>query len=525
MRYLLAILLTVATVHGQTYFSLTNNINDLNPSRDAVSANAGTLNILAYINDGAEAYDFTGVTNVDLLVVHQANQWTNIMQAARVTNSPGVIRWVTTTSLAAGNYRMQSYAKAVDETSTLIFDRYLTVTSALSAGGGGGSVTLISTTSVVVGESPWEIASNGSLVPKSVSRNIEPRADNTESIGDATNQYTKIYAVDVLVDNISIPPVPKATPNGETLILQFDSVTTQYFWGGIGYPVPAFIGTNIYTYTNLYAAGNPLTHIASSTQMAVYAWGGAGGGANGVPGGAGGYVYALLSTVPGTVYEIVVANGGRYGTSVNSALLGGSPGGGRTYYGADSAFVASLYGSAGGYSGVMSYGTTNPIVIAAGGSGAGGNVAGRNGGGQSGQDGAVSGTNVVAGRGAYAMNFYGLNAVAGTNNSGIGSGNYLLGGDAQTNAFGANASGCLTGGGAGILGGAAGGVTNTSRNGIAIGGGGLSYANPTNVTFAYSIRSTTTGSAPAQDVPYYVSGRAGSSANAAGQPGLVVIVE
>ena len=180
-------------------------------------------------------------------------------------------------------------------------------------------------------------------------------------------------------------------------------------------------------------------------------------------------------------------------------------------------------GGGGGYSGLRINNSTNYIVVAGAGSGGGGAATGRNGGGITGQDGAVVGSNTVAGLGARSDSFYGLNAVGGTNETGFGSGSFLQGGHAQANAFGSGLSGNLGGGGAGWFGGAAGGVTAATGNGVASGGGGISYANPDYVTFAYSVRSPATGTAPVQDLPFYVSGRATGVNAANGQPGLVVI--
>jgi hypothetical protein len=260
-------------------------------------------------------------------------------------------------------------------------------------------------------------------------------------------------------------------------------------------------------------------HIASSTQMAVHAWGAAGGGGT-AAGGAGGYVFAILSTIPGTVYEVIVGNGGARQATVNNIATGGSPGGGDGYLG-----FAGSAGSGGGYSGLLINDSTNYIVVSGSGSGAAGNQTGRNGGGIIGQDAGITGSNVVAGIGASADNFYGLNAVGGTNTTGFGSGGFLQGGHAQANAFGSGVSGALGGGGAGWFGGSAGGITAATANGQAGGGGGISYANPAYVTFAYSVRSPTIGTAPVTDLPIYVAGRANGVAGTAGQPGLVVIIE
>jgi hypothetical protein len=348
-------------------------------------------------------------------------------------------------------------------------------------------------------------------------RSIVPAESGVADLGRTNAQWRNGYFAEVLVDNVSIPPIPRVGTEQDIVVLQYDPGSTQYFWGGIGFPVPTFEGTNVTTYTNLYAAGNPLLHIASSTQMAVHAWGAAGGQS----GGAGGYVFAILSTIPGTVYEVIVGNGGLRTATANAVISGGSPGGGDGYAGVSTAGS----GSGGGYSGLLINDSTNYIVVAASGSGGGGTQAGRNGGGIIGQDGAVSGSNTVAGIGARADNFYGANAVGGTNTTGFGSGGFLQGGHAQANAFGSGVSGMLGGGGAGLFGGSAAGITAATGNGLAGGGGGIGYANPDFVTFAYSVRSPVAGTAPVTDLPIYVAGRANGVANANGQPGLVVIIE
>jgi hypothetical protein len=349
-------------------------------------------------------------------------------------------------------------------------------------------------------------------------RSIVPAESGVADLGRTNAQWRNGYFAEVLVDNVSIPPIPRVATSQDIVVLQYDPGSTQYFWGGIGFPVPTFEGTNIYTYTNTYVATNtPILHIAGSTQMAVHAWGAAGGQG----GGAGGYVFAILSTIPGTVYEVIVGNGGPRVTTANTVISGGSPGGGDGYFSGSGGA-----GSGGGYSGLLINDSTNYVVIAGSGSGGGGTTAtGRNGGGIIGQDGGTAGSNVVAGIGATADNFYGLNAVGGTNTTGFGSGGFLQGGHAQANAFGSNLSGALGGGGAGWFGGSAGGITAATGNGLASGGGGISYANPAYVTFAYSVRSPTIGLAPVTDLPIYVAGRANGVLNANGQPGLVVIIE
>jgi len=354
-------------------------------------------------------------------------------------------------------------------------------------------------------------------------RSIVPAESGVADLGRTNAQWRNGYFAEVLVDNVSIPPIPRVATSQDIVVLQYDPGSTQYFWGGIGFPVPTFEGTNIYTYTNNYVATNtPILHIAGSTQMAVHAWGAAGGGAGGgVLAGAGGYVFAILSTIPGTVYEVIVGNGGLRSAVANSIVSGGSPGGGDGYGG----IVSPQVGSGGGYSGLKINDSTNFIVVAGAGSGSTTSQSGRNGGGIIGQDGSATGSNVVAGIGARSDNFYGLNAVGGTNTTGFGSGGFLQGGHAQANAFGSNVSGLLSGGGAGWFGGAAAGVTAATGNGIASGGGGISYANPDYVTFAYSVRSPQIGVAPVSDLPIYVAGRANGVSGQSGNPGLVVIIE
>jgi len=354
-------------------------------------------------------------------------------------------------------------------------------------------------------------------------RSIVPAESGVADLGRTNAQWRNGYFAEVLVDNVSIPPIPRPALSNSLAFLQYDPASTQFFWGAIGgFPVPQFDGTNIYTYTNTYSTNIPATFIASSTQIAVHAWGASGGGGgSGAVGGAGGYVFAILSTIPGTIYEVIVGDGGARQATVNNIATGGSPGGGDGYMGV----TGQGAGSGGGYSGLKINDSTNYIVVAGSGSGAGGNQTGRNGGGIIGQDGAAAGSNVVAGIGARADNFYGLNAVGGTNTTGFGSGGFLQGGHAQANAFGSNVSGSLGGGGAGWFGGSAGGITAATGNGFASGGGGISYANPDFVTFAYSVRSPTIGTAPVTDLPIYVAGRANGVGAQNGQPGLVVIIE
>jgi hypothetical protein len=520
--YVIAVLGSV-TASGQNVRITNQNVFDLRPDRDQLTAASGVIRIRAsfWLDAGYTVpFDIADSLPINLQIRSNFDDFL-LHVVPDVTNAAPNTVWWTLPPLTPDSYNARAEATYITggSNNTLeIFNRNIIVTGATETVSFNGA-------SFQFNNSILDVDGNGDLqgIGTNGYRSIVPAESGVADLGRTNAQWRNGYFAEVLVDNISLPPIPRAGASTEKVTLIFDGATTQYFWGGIGFPVPTFEGTNIYTYTNLYAAGNPLLHIASSTQMAVHAWGAAGGGGQVVIGGAGGYVFAILSTIPGTVYEVIVGSGGIYNVTLNSVTAGASPGGGDGYHG--SSGNNGRNGSGGGYSGLLINGTTNYVVVAGAGGGGAGSVNGSNGGGLTGASGTVVGSNTVFGTGASSDNFYGLNAVGGTNTTGFGSGGFLQGGHAQANAFGSNLSGGLGGGGAGWFGGAAGGVTAATSTGSASGGGGISYANPDYVTFAYSVRSSTSGTAPVTDLPIYVAGRANGVSSANGQPGLVVIIE
>ena len=249
-------------------------------------------------------------------------------------------------------------------------------------------------------------------------------------------------------------------------------------------------GNATYAYTG---ADQTFTVPTGCTTVTVAAYGAGGGAGNGGGvGGAGGYAYGTLSVTPGTAYRVVVGQPGNAGT------------------------IAYSSGGGGGYAGLF-LGST-PLLVAAGGGGAGYSVNGGAGGGASGSAGAYSGSCMytggqggtvtaggvtgtslyegIAGSGSYLQgggnygSTYGggtstttyTSVTAGNPGSGMGGGGYYGGG---MGAWGqCNQSGTGGGGGSSYTGGVSNGTTTTGAGAAGGGTSGVGGAGHVYITYA-----------------------------------------
>jgi hypothetical protein len=147
IRSLLACLALACVASAQTIMVTTNNYNDLNPERDAVSGPEGSFRITHTVTDGASPQSFEFLEGeIKLRVVNQADLFTNSFATAFVTNDPGTVRW-TVTNLQAGTYSLDSDVVIGGDT-VKIFWRYLTVTQACNpCAGSGVTITITNITS------------------------------------------------------------------------------------------------------------------------------------------------------------------------------------------------------------------------------------------------------------------------------------------------------------------------------------------------------------------------------------------
>jgi hypothetical protein len=114
-----------------TIFVTTNNYNDLNPERDALSAQAGDIRIRNTVTDGVDPVDISSGLPIPLRLISREDGYTNSVINTITNDGVGVIWWVLN-DVVAGEYRLQSDVTLPGD-GYPIYDRYLSVTSAPSA--------------------------------------------------------------------------------------------------------------------------------------------------------------------------------------------------------------------------------------------------------------------------------------------------------------------------------------------------------------------------------------------------------
>lgn len=340
-------------------------------------------------------------------------------------------------------------------------------------------------------------------------RAIVPRADGEGSVGDGGRAWGTGYFDRVYI-NGSLSPV---LPFGVTGIQQVATWNgTNWVAESIGAVTPTpFVGTNSVKFSDATGYGAwPVTNkwMAPSTQILFTVWGATGGGGSS----GGGHTRAIWRGPVGTIFDIVIGRGG-----LNSAGQGSTPG---PFSGQGLAYYSSALQSnrlqGGGATFIAIANTTNYILMAGGSGGGSPTHWGGPGGFSRGWTDGAAGSNVFAGRGAYADNEYGVGATAGTNITvaldSSADGSFLQGGNWSTNGCTAGVfTGDLGGGGGGWFGGAGGTRTNATTGTVASagGGGGLCYANTNYVSFAQILNGLrgVAANPQATDHPTYTSGR------------------
>jgi hypothetical protein len=121
------------TAEATTIFVTTNNVLDLNPERDAISALQGAIRIRHTITDGSEVLDVSAGFPIPLTIASRVDGYTNSIINTVTNDGVGVVWWVIP-SLGTGEYELKSTVTLPDD-SFPIYDRYLSVTSAPSAAG------------------------------------------------------------------------------------------------------------------------------------------------------------------------------------------------------------------------------------------------------------------------------------------------------------------------------------------------------------------------------------------------------
>ena len=132
-KYILIVAALTLGVNAQTILVTTNNVLDLNPERDAISALEGAIRIRHTITDGSEALDVSAGFPIPLTIASRVDGYTNSVINTITNDGVGVVWWVIP-FLGAGEYELKSTVTLPGD-SFEVFDRYLSVTSTPSAAG------------------------------------------------------------------------------------------------------------------------------------------------------------------------------------------------------------------------------------------------------------------------------------------------------------------------------------------------------------------------------------------------------
>jgi len=503
MRNILAILaVALATTAAQAQLTVhvtTNNFNDLNPARDALSANVGTIRIRHTINNGVIPLDLSQASGLALRIVDAQDGYTNNVPVVVVTNSPGVVFW----EFALFNertYRLRASATIPGDTFP-VFDRFLTVTSTSAQASSVINITNrneITLGSVTVGV---EIAEGAITVDSSVVLTNIITIENNSYIQTTITSTGGTVGVQSDGTNYNLEVIGGGGGSISNVFGVYPVIVTNFadnFYIGL----VSFDGIIIapsFTNQAVVQFGGPTNYVFSVpltvTQLVAHLWGG--GGATTFSK-AGGYTEVIFPVTGGEALTITVGEGGLVVPQTNatgaSTARGGWPDGGigiqRNNY---SPSIASGAGSSRILRG------TNVIAVAGGAGGfAASSTASGAGGGSSGGDGVGTISGIAGGGGTQtAGGTSGSTAVLMFVTNSAGS--FLQGGNggATTNLI----TGAAGGGGGGYFGGGGGLSVNVtaSRGG---GGAGSGYWNPALANYGTTIRGG--NSEPAlQESPYY----------------------
>jgi len=261
------LVLATADGRGQNLIVVTNNYNDLNPDRDALTNQVGIIRIVANINDGAEPLRLVGLQSAALRVIEPESGYTNSTIAATVTNDVGIVRWAIPAQ-QVGTYRLMASAVYADDDFP-IFDRYMTMTSPPAAF--CGDVTVINNVTNGAPTTDAGDLTNGILADARLSTNVSLLGQSISSneinwatmptssgVGDggATNfssqftgdgMATPLEIDESQLDGSQITGVDAETVNGQHVAsIVTNALATQ---AGYGVLVQQSTGTNVTTNT------------------------------------------------------------------------------------------------------------------------------------------------------------------------------------------------------------------------------------------------------------------------------------
>ena len=557
-RILIAFMLLTLGVNAQTIYVTDQNIFDLVPDRDALTGLAGSQRIKASFWEDpsfTEALDVTAGLPIQLRVSSLVDDYVVSIPNSITSTPPNVVWWVIP-SLNAGSYRLQATVNLPGD-SFPVFDRYLTLTSAVSA---AAVVNLIQTNIINVGGS--------TAVVNFAEGAIQVTASNTVDASISSGAFSgSVFNIQTLVTQTSaVQSVVKSTSNdynettgqltintnpatGGTGNVSINGVTTNAFSfvgqfpvsvsniggtfyfgrvGGGGTFIPAGDSNQVFNFEG--SVTQTFTVPSGVTQLYAYAWGAGGGGGANTSGGAGGYSFGYFSVTNGEVLSVVIGEGGfisstTTATSVSTNTANPFPNGG---WGASK--HTSRAGAGGGSTHIAR--GTNLLVVAGGGGGGGPTQqAGGAGGGISGQDGFLR-ESIAAGGGATqtAGGTTGSTAIPLSITNTAGS--FMMGGNGGLTT---NLLSIAAGGGGGGYFGGSGGLSALASDRGGGGGGGSGHINASQGVQGTTVQAQTPAAStaaaqppPATDDPLYGSPTAhtwgrGGGQNTAGSNGGMII--
>ena len=321
---------------------------------------------------------------------------------------------------------------------------------------------------------------------------------STTSLSAGTIFVSSLNVNTINVSTIYITDTSLVSTSGsitqQNQILYFNTMpfagTQAWFGQMIIPPGPPLI--SVFSYTGASQTWTVPTNVNS---VNAYMWGAGGGGGGTIVGGAGAFVQAAVPVTPGETLTLIVGGGGARNSA--SAFGGGGVGGG------------GGFGTGGGGRTAIQRGSSDYVVVGAGGGSTSYGTAGIGGAGGILTGSAAVGTTGLEGQG-------GTQSAGGAGTSGV-----LSAGASGTAGAGGTAGGYGGGGGSGYYGGGGSGATTAVG---ASGGGGSSLVN-NSVPILLVVSSDGT-SAPNTGSQYYVSPVAAGGTNAAsgnGGNGLIVL--
>ena len=125
---LLAAAAVAVSASSQTIHVTTNNVFDLNPSRDSLTGLAGEQRIRAAFTDGTDPVDVSDGVPIPLVIKSRVDDYRVVVINSATSTPPNVVWWPVP-SLNAGEYDLTATVTLPDDAFP-VFHRWLTLTNA-----------------------------------------------------------------------------------------------------------------------------------------------------------------------------------------------------------------------------------------------------------------------------------------------------------------------------------------------------------------------------------------------------------